>query len=131
MVDTVYKSTPSIPLDTRKQIDTSAQSVMIREFYLAYVDEFAKIPSYEELVSDKYCSENLKKYLKQNETDYDLFLKGQDTTDGFSTSLVIDKDKAVADGYIVTYIDPSNNSPITIKLTVVDINGEYKIDSLY
>jgi hypothetical protein len=69
--------------------------------------------------------------LKEDELDYDPFLKAQDSNTEWLKTLSIKKDLKESNHYQILYLDTYNNSQIKITVIVVKEKESYKIDSIF
>jgi Protein of unknown function (DUF3828) len=104
---------------------------MVKVFYTSYIryvdkGDLSKL----ELLQKKYCTPKLFKKIPElgDKNDQDPFLKAQDSNIKFLKSLVVEKDNKKEGHYVVSYgIDEKT----LINLTVLKINGNYKIANVW
>jgi len=103
---------------------------MVKEFYtnyITYVDkgELSKL----EALQRKYCTRKFFKNISElgDKIDQDPFLKAQDSNIKFLNSLTVKRDKNRKGHCIVSYDDEK----VVINLTVVLVDGNYKIDNVW
>lgn len=107
---------------------------MLYGFYTSYITETAKMPLNIPNVSslkEKHCTSKLIRKLKDEELDYDPFLKSQDCDIAWLKSLEIKKDESKDDLYHVSYKDAYSGDKVVIGLVVVKEKDTYKIDDVF
>jgi hypothetical protein len=104
---------------------------ILRTFYTKYITfvdkgDLSKI----ETLQKEYCTPKLFKKIPElgKKIDQDPFLKAQDSNIKFLKSLVVEKNGKKEGQYIVSY---GSDEKIVINLTVVKMNGNYKIDNVW
>jgi len=105
----------------------------INSFYIAYITENAKMPVNEakvDSIKNKYCTAQLVDTLNNKELEYDPFLDAQDCEASWLNSLLVEKDPNLNYVFKVSYLDSYNNTRTVIKLAVVQVGTEYKIDEI-
>ncbi len=114
------------------QSDNSEKKMleMVKDFYtnyITYVDkgELSKLNA----LQKKYCTPKLIKKIPElgDKIDQDPFLKAQDSNIKFLSSLTVKKDKNGKGHCIVSYDDEK----VVINLTVLFVDGNYKIDNVW
>jgi Protein of unknown function (DUF3828) len=104
---------------------------MIKAFYTSYITYVDKGDlSKLEVLQKKYCTLKLFKKIPElgDKIDQDPFLKAQDSNIKFIKTLVVEKDNKKEGHYIVSY---GTDEKTLINLTVLKMNGNYKIDNVW
>ncbi|MCD6661158.1 MAG: hypothetical protein LT105_13425 [Lentimicrobium sp.] len=129
------------------QNDEKQVEVMLRDFYIAYHNAFAKKSSPNVLINELdslhqvYCTHSLrselKKLFQEQGLDHDVFTNDYGTDDESINTLTITKDLTKVNSYFVSYIanteDPSNKiikEKVVINLLITKENDKYKIDEV-
>ncbi len=102
----------------------------IVDFYLNYIAANYGIPPDSSRINSlkkEYCTTKLIHFSEQDELDYDVFFNAQEILSDWFYTLSIAKE---SDQYIVSYYDSYTKTQPKIKLTVVEENGKYKIDTV-
>lgn len=104
---------------------------MIKGFYTNYITDMDKGDvSKLDTLQKESCTVNLLHKIPKlsKQMDADPFLKAQDTNIKFLKSLTVKKDLKKEGHYVVSY---GIDEKVAINLTVVKVNGEYKIDAVW
>jgi hypothetical protein len=107
---------------------------MLEFFYVNYITENTKMPpniTKIDSLKERCCTTRLLNKLKEDELDYDPFLKAQDSNTEWLKTLSIKKDLKESNHYQILYLDTYNNSQIKITVIVVKEKESYKIDSIF
>jgi hypothetical protein len=112
--------------------DSHAQALeMIKGFYTSYITDMDKgdISKLDGL-QKKSCTTNLLHKIQKlsEQSGADPFLKAQDSNIKFLSSLTVEKDLKREGHYMVSY---GTKEKVVINLTVVKVNGSYKIDAAW
>ena len=120
--------------------DTQASN-MLRTFYTCYIkayncsNDLNLVEKEFDFLKKKYCTKDLldkiAKQLKNDELDYDPFIKAQDSNIGNEKTLNIKKDGEKNNIYIVTYVDVYDHKIKVINVHLVKQKDGYKIDSVW
>lgn len=104
---------------------------MVKLFYTSYITFVDKGESSKlEALQKTYCTPKLLKRIPElaDKSDQDPFLKAQDSNIEFLKSLVVEGDKTKEGHIIVTY---GTDEKVVINLTVLIIDGKYKINNVW
>jgi hypothetical protein len=133
----------SIHAFTQNQENTSdiQASNMVKNFYSGYLKAFNSSLDTHIMVKEldflkkKYCTKDLivkiDKQLKNDEIDYDPFIKAQDANIGDEKTLTIKKDEKKTNVFIVSYVSAYDHFKKVINTHVVKKIDGYKIDSIW
>ncbi|MCE2733407.1 MAG: YbjP/YqhG family protein [Flammeovirgaceae bacterium] len=112
-----------------KQDDESTKALLfLRKFYEEYLAAFNAGST--DSVKKKYCTVELLEKLNHSELSYDPFLNAQDFDDNFLKTINIRKLVDSKESFIVSYIDSYTKRDVQITLRLLEIQNEYKIDSV-
>lgn len=127
---------------TKISSDEKQIEKMLQEFYNNYFTVFATEPigvssqKKLEMLQQQYCTEAFYRKIQDivEQTEADPFLKAQDSDIKYLRTLSIKKDMQSKDTYIASYVGNAalgETVTIAIHLTVVKVNGKYKIDNVW
>ena len=114
---------------------------MLRTFYTWYIKAYnsshdtniviKKLDSLKNIYCTKDLLNKIAKQTKNDELDYDPFIKAQDSNIGNEKTLTIKKDEGKTNVYIVSYIDAYDHKKTVINNHIVKQKDGYKIDSVW
>ena len=105
----------------------------LKSFYKVYIAENDKMPIDEKKLNSikrKYCTLKFIKKMKASDLDYDPFVKAQDYDKNWLKTMKINKDSK-KNIYVVCFMDTYVKTNICVKLLVLKVNKEFKIDNVY
>jgi hypothetical protein len=113
-------------------------SKMLKDFYTSYMNiilsnSFKFNPHNSDSIMNIFCTDSLIKEISNPELDqgYDPLVKAQAFDYDCLKTLTLKKDLTRDDLYYVSYIKPYSMIKETIKLLIVNENGNYKINYVY
>jgi hypothetical protein len=121
--DSVHEIIPEILINSNKE-----SLKFLKSFYKEYILSFEKNSS--DSIINQYCTSELIDRLNKSKLDYDPFLNAQDTDSSILKTFNFIEDFNNKGTYILSYDDVYNNSKIFITLTLVELEGEYKINDI-
>lgn len=102
---------------------------ILKEFYISYINESAKNPvSIQNLnkIKSNYCTKKMLLKIDSQALDYDPILNAQDCDMEWLKTLSVSRSKKSV--FIVSFIDNYSKTKNSIKLVVIKVNDQYKID---
>jgi len=125
--------------NVRAQDNFSEEQVkrMLNSFYTSYMAGhtnfkehlFERLDSIERIYCTSNYFEECKKYKEMLE--YNPLIKAQSSSIECSKTLTFKKDSIRNDLYYISYIFPYKKNQVTIRLTVIKENNDYKIDCVF
>nr|WP_315174473.1 DUF3828 domain-containing protein [uncultured Flavobacterium sp.] len=106
---------------------------MLKKFYNEYLIEVEKMPLNQRkvnLIKQKFCTSKLLSKIDLLELDYDPFVNAQDFDSEVLKTIKFTKDSKNLNVYKACYVYSFNKKNICIKLQIIKVNGNFKIDDI-
>ena len=106
---------------------------MLKKFYNEYLIEIERMPLNQRkmnLIKQKFCTSKLLKKIDLLELDYDPFVNAQDFDSEVLKTIKFTKDSKNLNIYKACYVYSFNKKNICIKLRIIKVNGNFKIDDI-